>query len=80
MKKTNNIGNIFLVILAVSLSAVALVAIAQYLFGVVEVCTGAVCLIPIVFGWMIWTDHKIKEQNFDKKYMSDESFKQKYSK
>jgi hypothetical protein len=80
MKKTNDTGYIFRVVLAVSLSAVALIAVAEALFGVVAVFTTAVCLIPVCFAWMVWSDKKIAEQNYDKQYMSDEAFREKYCK
>jgi len=80
MKKTNDTGRIFLVILAVSLSATAVIAVAEALFGVATVFTAAVCLIPVCFAWMVWSDKKIAEQNYDKQYMSDEAFREKYCK
>ena len=66
MKKTNNTGYIFRVVLAVSLSAVALIAVAEALFGVVAVFTTAICLIPVFFAWIIWTNmliHLVREQD-----------------
>ena len=62
MKKTNNVGRIFLVIIAVAMSAVSLVAIAQHLFGVVAVFTAAVCIIPVCFAWTVWTNYKSKSE------------------
>jgi len=67
MKKTNNVGKIFLVILAVAMSAVSLVAIAQHLFGVVAVFTAAVCLIPVCFAWMVIADNKADIKDFEEK-------------
>lgn len=58
MKKTDNMKIVFLVILVVSLLAVALIAIAEALFGVVAVFTTAICLIPVCFAWVIWTNYK----------------------
>ena len=66
MKKTNNTGYIFRVVLAVSLLAVALIAVAEALFGVVAVFTTAICLIPVFFAWIIWTNmliHLVREQD-----------------
>jgi Flp pilus assembly protein TadB len=62
MKKTNDTGYIFRVILAVSLSAVALIAVAESLFGVVAVFTAAVCIIPVCFAWTVWTNYKSKSE------------------
>lgn len=62
MKKTNDKGYIFRVILAVSLLAVALIALAETLFGVVAVFTAALCFIPVCFAWTIWTNYKSKSE------------------
>jgi hypothetical protein len=67
MKKTNNTGYIFRVVLAVSLSAVALIAVAEALFGVVAVFTAAVCLIPVCFAWILITDSKAKDKAFEER-------------
>jgi adenylate kinase len=56
MKKTDNMGTVFLMVLAVSLLAVALIIVAVALFGIVTVFTTAVCLIPVFFAWIIWTN------------------------
>lgn len=60
MKKTNDTGYIFRVILAVAISATALIALAEALFGVVAVFTAAVCLIPVCFAWMLLADNNRK--------------------
>jgi hypothetical protein len=67
MKKTNNTGRIFLVILAVSLSATAVIAVAEALFGVATVFTAAVCLIPVCFAWILITDSKAKDKAFEER-------------
>lgn len=67
MKKTNNTGYIFRVVLAVSLSAVALIAVAEALFGVVAVFTAAVCLIPVCFAWIVIANNKADIKRFEER-------------
>ena len=83
MKKTNNIGMIFLVIFIVAIVSTMIIALAQEIFGVVPVFAVATCSILFCFMWIVWTDHKNKIdriQAHDRKFMSDEAFKEKYCK
>jgi hypothetical protein len=67
MKKTNDTGYIFRVILAVAISATALIALAEALFGVVAVFTAALFLLPICFIWMLIADQKAKDKAFEER-------------
>ena len=64
MKKTNNTGYIFLVILAVAVTATAVIATIEALLGPVAVFAGAVFLLPICFMWMLVANSKAKDRAF----------------
>lgn len=74
MKKTNNTGYIFLVILAVAVVITALIATLETIFGVADVFLGAVILIPATLIWCLLTSnnnlpHKHNKNNhYDNNY------------
>jgi hypothetical protein len=80
MKRTSNPLTIFTVIAIVAIIACGIIALAEQIFGVAPVFIVAICAIPVVFGWIVWTDHKVKlerQRAFDEKYLSNEAFRHK---
>ena len=67
MKKTNNVGTIFLVILAVAVTATAVIATLLTLVGPVAVYSGAFFLLPICFVWMVIADNKADIKRFEER-------------
>ena len=67
MKKTNNVGTIFLVILAVAVTATAVIATLLTLVGPVAVYSGVLFLLPVCFVWMLVTDQKAKDKAFKRR-------------
>ena len=63
MKRTNSIGKILLIVLCVSAAISFGIAILEEAIGADKVFLGAILLLPVVFVWMLITDHLVKKSN-----------------
>jgi len=66
MKKTNNVGLIFLTILIVSIGATSLFELLSIHYGAGTVFVGMVCLLPICLAWALIQDYLIKRKKRSK--------------
>lgn len=64
MKKTNNPAKVLLITFVVAAVIAAIISVLESVFGADKVFLGALCLLPIVFVWCLFTSQSQSDRLF----------------
>jgi hypothetical protein len=70
-----------LTVIFIAIFAVGFVIAAETFYNLpIALCSLSILLAPVLIGWKLVDDIQYKEMSHDKKYLSDEAFREKYCK